>query len=363
MNESLKRYKRQMTLPEFGPDGQDRLLKAGILCVGAGGLGAPALLYLAAAGVGRIGIIDRDRVDESNLQRQILFATRDIGQPKVKAAAERLTSLNPGIRIETYDEELDARSASRLFPLYDIILDGTDNFETKFLINDAALKFGKPWIYGAIQGFDGQVSVFNHAGGACYRCFQPATPKSRIMNCAEAGVIGAIAGLVGTAQAMQAIQMIVGHDSFAPLSSKLWLLDARTMQVQTLSLKKNENCPACAAAPEDISLSYVHSSCFNGAEISVASLKERGECLLMDVREPDEWERGSIEGALLWPLSRLMKGEMPDLQKDAKIVLYCQKGARSLQALYLMQEQGFTQAASLSGGYEAYQVAIRSFSP
>jgi molybdopterin/thiamine biosynthesis adenylyltransferase len=181
----MNRYDRQIRLPEIGREGQDKLLKASVLCVGAGGLGSPALLYLAAAGVGRIGIIDFDRVDESNLQRQVLFDTEAVGKPKALEAARRLKALNPTIQIESYDEELNAENAARLFPQYDVIIDGTDNFETKFLINDAAVKFGKPWIYGAIQGFDGQASVFNFKGGTCYRCLYPEKPKGRIMNCAE----------------------------------------------------------------------------------------------------------------------------------------------------------------------------------
>lgn len=339
----------------MGEEGQEKLRNASVLCVGAGGLGSPALLYLAAAGVGRIGIVDFDRVDESNLQRQILFSTEMIGRSKTREAARKLEELNPSILIEGYDEALNAESAARLFPAYDIIIDGSDNFETKFLINDAAVKFGKPWVYGSILGFDGQAGVFNHDGGPCYRCLQPAKPKSRIMNCADAGVIGAVAGMIGVTQALQAIQMIVGHESFAPLSGKLWLLDTRTMETRTLSLKKNAHCPACSLKPENIVLRYDAPVCEIVPEISVPQLKKKSGYVLIDVREHEEWRRGNIHGAVLWPLSRIVAGDMPAEQKDREIIVHCQMGGRSLQAARFMKEHGFTNVSSLSGGYEAWQ--------
>lgn len=349
-----QRYDRQMRLPEIGPEGQGRLLNASVLCVGAGGLGAPALLYLAAAGVGRIGIIDFDRVDETNLQRQVLFSTDMVGQPKAQEAAQRVRQLNPDIQVEYYDAELDVESASRLFPIYDVILDGTDNFETKFLINDAAVKFGKPWIYGAIQGFDGQVSVFNDRGGPCYRCFQPEKPRAAVMNCAEGGVIGAIAGIIGVTQALQAIQLITRHENFDPLVGKLWTLDARTMQSKKLSLRKNAHCQTCNKAPAHIVLAYASPVCQAVEEISASRLKENNSYSLIDVRENDEWLRGHIEGAVLWPLSKLLAGDIPQISKNAEIVLYCQKGARSLQAAHLLKQNGFTRVRSLAGGYSAW---------
>lgn len=349
-----QRYARQMKLPEIGSEGQNRLLNASVLCVGAGGLGSPALLYLAAAGVGRIGIIDFDRVDETNLQRQVLFSTDMVGQPKAQEAARRIKQLNPDIQVEYYDAELDVESASRLFPIYDVILDGTDNFETKFLINDAAVKFGKPWIYGAIQGFDGQVSVFNDRGGPCYRCFQPEKPRAAVMNCAEAGVIGAIAGIIGVTQALQAIQIITRHQSFDPLVGKLWTLDARTMQTKKLSLRRNAYCSACSQDPEHIVLEYVPFVCDVIMEISASQLKGNNSCSLIDVRENEEWLRGHIEGATLWSLSKLMAGDIPHIPKSAEIVLYCQKGVRSLQAARVLKQNGFTSVMSLTGGYSCW---------
>lgn len=350
----MQRYSRQMQLPEIGAEGQDRLLQASVLCVGAGGLGSPALLYLAAAGVGRIGIIDFDRIDESNLQRQVLFSADMVGQSKAKEAARRISQLNPDIRVEYHEAELDADAASRLFPAYDIILDGTDNFEAKFLINDAAIKFAKPWIYGAVQGFDGQVGVFNDRGGPCYRCFQPEKPRAAVMNCAQAGVIGAIAGIIGVTQALQAVQLITRHENFDPLAGKLWILDARSMQTKKLSLRKKVDCPACGCDPDRIVLTYAPPACAAIAEITASRLRENNGCSLIDVREDDEWLRGYIEGAVLWPLSKLLAGDIPHISKDAEIVLYCQRGARSLQAARILQNNGFSRVASLAGGYAGW---------
>ena len=355
MSENVGRYSRQTCLPEIGEEGQHKLRRASVLCIGAGGLGAPLLLYLAAAGVGRIGIVDFDRIDESNLQRQILFSTPTIGRSKAREAAEKLGQLNPAIRIDCHEEELDAGSAARLFPEYDIIVDGTDNFASKFLINDAAVKFGKPLVYGTIQGFDGQASVFNYRGGPCYRCLQPEMPKSPVMNCAQAGVIGAVAGLVGVTQALQTIQLIVGHDSFEILSGKIWLVDTRTMLTRTLSLKKNPHCPVCSIPREHITLRYTSMACDAIAQISAVQLGQMSGYTLIDVRESDEWRKGHVTGAVSWPLSQMSQGKMPDAHKDDRIIVMCQKGARSLHAARLMKEYGFTDVTSLSGGYDSWQ--------
>lgn len=358
MNQS--RYSRQISLPEMGAAGQQKLAAASILCIGAGGLGCPALLYLATAGLGRIGIVDFDLVAESNLQRQILFSAERVGQPKTNEAAKRLKNLNPDIQIDVYDEALTTENAAPLFSVYDLVLDGTDNFETKFLINEAAVKLGKPWIYGAIQGFDGQVSVFNGplqtgARGPCYRCLYPEKPKARILNCAEAGVMGAVAGIIGVTQSLQAIQLIVGHARFSPLIGKLWMLDTRTMATKILNLEKRSDCPVCSRSPEEIAFSsYDFSACQIIREITVDQLKQIKDPLLIDVREQEEWDRGHIEGARLWPLSRLMKEDLPNLSKDVEMILYCQKGLRSLQAARTLKARGFLNVTSLSGGFEAW---------
>lgn len=351
---NMGRYKRQICLPEIGEAGQKKLLASSVLCIGAGGLGSPALLYLAAAGIGRIGIIDFDRIDESNLQRQVLFSTETLGNAKAKTAAEKLKALNPSIQIEHHDRELDVDSAEELFPSYDIILDGTDNFETKFLINDAAVKFGKPWVYGAIQGFDGQASVFNYEGGPCYRCLQSETPSSHVMNCAENGVIGAVAGIIGVTQALQAIQILIRHPDFEPLVGKIWVLDTRTMQSRILNLKKNPGCAVCAADKHSITLHYTPVACDVIPEISVSFLAKKNDYTLIDVREEGEWQQGHIEGAILWPLSKIKSGVLPDLQKSHDLILLCQRGIRSQQAARLLKKRGFSNVSSLAGGYEAW---------
>lgn len=351
---NMGRYKRQICLPEIGEAGQKKLLASSVLCVGAGGLGSPALLYLAAAGIGRIGIIDFDRIDESNLQRQVLFSTETLGKAKAKTAAEKLKILNPSIQIEHHDRELDVDSAEELFPSYDIILDGTDNFATKFLINDAAVKFGKPWVYGAIQGFDGQASVFNYEGGPCYRCLQNEAPHSQVMSCAENGVIGAVAGIIGVTQALQAIQILIRPPDFKPLAGKIWVLDTRTMQTRILNLRKNPACTVCATDKNSITLQYTPVACNRIPEISVSFLAKKNDYTLIDVREEGEWQQGHIEGAVLWPLSKIKTGIFPDLQKNQDLILLCQRGIRSQQAARLLKNRGFSNVSSLAGGYEAW---------
>lgn len=348
------RYQRQTILPEIGPAGQQKISKASVLCIGAGGLGCPALLYLSASGIGRIGVVDFDVVDETNLQRQVLFTVEDVGQNKAAAARQRLKTLNPDIDIEAYDEELTDQNAEELFAQYDLIIDGTDNFAAKFLINDAAIKTGKPFIYGSILGFDGQVAVFNHNDGPCYRCLFPEAPKAHIPNCAEAGVIGAVAGLVGTTQAMEAIKIIVGHESFKPLGGKLWTIDMRSMENRLLSLSKNENCSVCSKNKEEIALQYSSSVCEVVSEITVDQARAEGAPLFVDVREHDEWSAGHIEGAQHEALSALINGQVPNVPKDRNVILYCQKGMRSLQAAQILKEQGYINIRSMTGGYEAW---------
>jgi len=352
----MNRYARQTVLPEIGEEGQKKLLSARVLCVGAGGLGSPALLYLAAAGIGYIGIIDFDVVEETNLQRQILFSTHALGEPKAAQAKERLQGLNPDITITAYEEELSADNAPDLFEQYDIILDGTDNFAAKFLINDAAVKYQKPWVYGAIQGFRGQASVFDAQNGPCYRCLYPEPPNTPIANCAAAGVIGAVAGMIGLTQALQVIQLITGDASFEPLTGKLWTLDTKTMQTRLLNLPKNLDCPVCSKKEQDIILSYSFPVCGFVPELTPEQMRAKTQenHILIDVREREEWEQGNIDGAQHWPLSQIIEGHMPALPKETPIILHCQKGIRSLQAATLLQARGFKDVYSMSGGYEAW---------
>ncbi len=349
-----QRYQRQTILPEIGDLGQEKISAASVLCVGAGGLGCPALLYLAAAGVGRIGIVDFDAVDETNLQRQVLFTTDQIGRNKAQAAAERLRALNPHIELQEHPEELNNHNAEALFEDYDIVIDGTDNFATKFLINDTAVKTGTPFIYGSILGFDGQLAVFNHNGGPCYRCLFPGAPKGQIPNCAEAGIIGAVAGIIGTSQAMEALKIIVAHESFSPLSGKLWVIDMHSMANKTLSLPKNHNCPTCSKTSKDIALHYSSPICSPIAEISCAQARKNKAALVIDVREREEWAADHIENAQHFALSRLMQGHTPDIPTDQDIILYCQKGVRSMQAAQILQNQGYSNLSNMTGGYEAW---------
>lgn len=352
-----ERYSRQIMLSEIGEEGQRKLGIARVLCIGAGGLGSPALLYLAGAGVGTIGIVDFDRVDVSNLQRQILFTEGDQGKPKADAAKARLLALNPGLEIHAYPEELTDRNALSLFSRYDIIIDGTDNFPAKFLINDVAVKLGKPVVYGAIQGFDGQVSVFGTKDGPCYRCLHPIEPKSAIMNCAESGVIGAVAGLTGTVQALEVIKMITGHDSFSPLAGKLWLCDARMMDTRIISIPKRPDCPVCSKSPEQITPRYASPLCgaFIVQEITCDD-EALADAFFIDVREREEWEGGHIAGAHHLPLSDLQNNPslFEHLQGPSCCILYCQKGGRSRMAAELLRAAGFSGIYSLSGGYETW---------
>ncbi|MFH1157329.1 MAG: HesA/MoeB/ThiF family protein [Pseudomonadota bacterium] len=246
MTEHKTRYSRQTLLPEIGDAGQERLAAARVLVVGAGGLGCPVLQYLAGAGIGTIGIIDPDTVDISNLQRQTLYKTEDAGSLKASLAKERLLQLNPGITMNAYPEELTDKNAPELFSGYDVIVDATDNFAAKFLIGDTAVKTGKPVVYGSVQGFDGQVSVFDAARGPCYRCLHPRLPTAPLPNRSEARVIGAMAGIVGSVQAMEAIKLVVNDSSFHPLIGKLWMVNALTMETNVISIPKRRNCPACS---------------------------------------------------------------------------------------------------------------------
>lgn len=348
------RYARQTILPEIGITGQEKISRASILCIGAGGLGCPALLYLAAAGIGRIGIVDFDMIDETNLHRQILFTMSDIGRNKAIAAKERLHAINPSIIIESHPIQLSKKNAERLFADYDLIIDGTDNFSAKFLINDVAVKCGKPFIYGSVLGFEGQVSVFGTPDGPCYRCLFPEAPKSHIPNCAEAGVIGAVAGVIGTAQAIEAIKIIAKNKNLTPLSGKLWTLDTRTMSNRLLSLAKNPDCPLCSQRKEDIMIKTTPLFCAPVAEITPEETRQNKTAILIDVREQDEWDAGHIDTAKLVPLSGLAQGQMPDLPKDCEIIIHCQRGKRGVQAAQILKENGYTNVSNMCGGYEAW---------
>lgn len=349
-----ERYRRQIILPELGPAGQAAIRRGSVLVVGAGGLGCPASLYLAAAGVGRIGLIDPDRIDESNLQRQVLFDTASTGELKVDAAARRLRSLNPDVEVVAIPRVLDAVNALELFEEYDVIVDGTDNFATKFLINDAAVRTRKPVVYGSILGFEGQAAVFDSRHGACYRCLYPHPPQGHVPNCAEAGVLGALAGMIGSLQAMEAIKLLAEQagKELHPLRNAILMLDARDMTSFRLTLKRDPSCPACSR-PDDIQLESSDLAC--SSDVAMVNASEcTAESHFIDCREHDEWRQGHIQGAINIPLSKLLDGHWPELDTTREWIVYCQSGIRSQQAAALLAEHGFTGLRQMSGGLEAW---------
>ncbi|MEK6705967.1 MAG: HesA/MoeB/ThiF family protein [Bdellovibrionota bacterium] len=357
----LNRYLRQTALPEIGKAGQLRLKNSKVLIVGVGGLGCTSSLYLAAAGVGHLGLIDPDKVDESNLQRQVLFKMSDIGRPKVMAARERLNEFNPDITIKTYDFTLTEKNILEVFHDFDLILDGTDNFQAKYLINDAAARIGLPVVYGSISGFEAQISVFWKNHGPCYRCIYPEPPKSLIMSCAEAGVLGAVAGLAGTIQALEAVKLILSGDStLQALVGKLMIIDTASMNIKSYDVPKRTDCPICSVGQESITIKAIPpqeccatTQAINLDQISAADIKDpstRSSFILIDVREQAEWETGHIPGALNVPLSQIEKGLAPVLNKSQQILLYCQKGIRSQHALTALRKLGFLNLKQLRSG-------------
>jgi len=364
-NEEFQRYSRHLIMPEVGVEGQQRLKAARVLCIGAGGLGAPASLYLAAAGVGTIGLIDFDVVDASNLQRQILFSIHDVGRPKVEAARDRLQGINPSATIVTHETALKSSNALELFADYDVIVDGADNFPTRYLVNDACVLLGKPNAYGSIFRFDGQASVFATKGGPCYRCLYPEPPPPGLVpSCAEGGVLGVLPGIIGTIQATEAIKLIVGAGD--SLIGRLLLFDALRMTFRTLKLKRDPECPVCGDHPTVKALIDYEQFCgitppsTNGGkeefETTVEALKARLDrndpVWLLDVREKNEYEICRIPGATLIPLGELPRrlAELPQGADAPDIVVHCKMGARSAKAVDLLREKGFKRVQNLKGG-------------
>ena len=365
-DEEVRRYIRQIILPGIGPAGQEKLRDAAVLIVGVGGLGSPVSLYLAAAGIGRIGLVDHDSVSLSNLQRQVIHSTEEIGRPKVESAAKRLSALNPKIEIETYAEPFTSSSAERIGRGYDLIVDGTDNFPARYLINDLSLKLQIPFVYGAIFRMEGQVSVFPGEGGPCYRCLFPEPPPpERVLTCEEAGVLGVVPGTIGTIQATEAIKMILGIGT--PLAGRLLVYDALTMRFETIAISQDPDCPACTVPPEKIELTDYHGFCGvptegpglpEEARISPLELKgliDAGERIrLIDVRQPSEWEISHIEGTELVPHDRLAEW-MKDSDRGERIVAICKSGERSALVVSLLREAGFERAMNLEGGIDRWR--------
>ncbi len=353
------RYLRQKSLREVGQEGQDRLSNARVLVVGLGGLGSPVSMYLAAAGVGTLGLIDADRVDVSNLQRQIVFETADQGRHKAEVAAERLSLLNPEVQINFWNETLSSRNAVELLSLFDLVIDCTDSFEAKFLINDAAYKLGKPWVYAAANQFDGHVAWFSSRHQEpCYRCLIPRPPKARIRSCSETGVLGPWVGTVGSLQAHLAICGIVsGFDSKHPLflsSGELILLDGKgAISTRSMKVPKNQNCLICSQQSEDVELDVLELGTF--CESTSAQLELEPDDLklfngsFVDVRTHAEFSHRRIAGSLSFPLEELLKGSSVNLIEREKLVVYCSSGVRSLEAVRFLRDQGIN-ARSLKGG-------------
>jgi adenylyltransferase/sulfurtransferase len=360
--DEIQRYSRHLIMPEVGMDGQLKLARAKVLMIGAGGLGAPLGLYLAAAGVGRLGVLDFDTVDSTNLQRQVTFSTADVGRPKAVAAQERLAGINPTIRIDTYRTRLTSENALDLFREYDIIVDGTDNFPTRFLVNDACVLLGKPNVYGSIFRFEGQATIFGAPGGPCYRCLYPEPPPPGLVpSCAE----GVLPGIVGSIQAMETIKLILGIGE--PLIGRLLLFDALAMRFRELRLRKNPNCAVCGEHPTINKLIDYEEFCgIRGEEapimttgipeITPTDLKsrlDRGDDLfILDVRERHERQICNIEGLLI-PLGDLPR-RMGELDKSREIVAYCRSGRRSADAVEFLNQNGFPKVLNLKGGILAW---------
>ncbi len=360
----MLRYSRHLLLPEVGVSGQRKLKAARVLTVGAGGLGSPLSLYLAAAGVGTIGIVDFDVVDLTNLQRQIVHGTSTLGRSKLDSAEERLTDLNPNVRIERHETRLTSQNALEILGEYDIVVDGTDNFPTRYLVNDACVLLGKPNVYGSIFRFEGQASLFYAVKGPCYRClYSEPPPPGLVPSCAEGGVLGVLPGIIGSIQALETIKWIIGAGS--SLLGRLVLFDALKLRFRELELRKDPACPLCGINPSIHELIDYEAFCgigaepaYNGPEITADELRlemseKAGDLVLIDVREPHEWDIVHIEGARLIPLNQLPE-RLAELDGHAEIVTHCHHGARSMKALEILKGAGFGKVRSLAGGIDAW---------
>jgi len=368
-SEELQRYARHLILPEVGVEGQRKLRDARVLIVGVGGLGSPAALYLAAAGVGTLGLVDFDVVEYSNLQRQVLHGTSAVGKPKLASAATRLRDVNPHVELVHHEAHLTSQNALEILSGYDVILDGSDNFPTRYLVNDACALLGKPDVYGSIFRFDGQASVFWAARGPCYRClYREPPPPELVPSCAEGGVLGVLPGIIGSIQALEAIKLILGAGE--TLVGRLLLLDALRMKFREMVLEKDPDCPLCGARPSIRGLIDYEAFCGVGAAVApaVQELEVRPGALhaelargrkmqLVDVREPFEWKIGHIEGSVLIPLGEL-PSRLEELDRRVPVVAICHTGRRSLDAARFLRSRGFGDARSLNGGVADWAVEV-----
>ena len=374
-NEEILRYSRHLIMPEVGMDGQLKLKKAKVLLIGTGGLGAPLGLYLAAAGVGKLGLVDFDVVDFTNLQRQVTFGTSDVGKPKSVAARARLSNLNPDIEVEAFETKLTSENALELFKDFDIIVDGTDNFPTRYLVNDACVLLGKPNVYGSIFRFEGQITIFGMPQGPCYRCLYPEPPPPGLVpSCAEGGVLGVLPGIVGSVQAMETIKLILG--SGRNLTGRLLLFDALEMEFREFKLRKNPNCPICGEHRTiDKLIDYYEFCGVRGEEAPAPDLKvpeitpkelkarqDRGdELFVLDVREPHEYQICNLKGHLI-PLGELPR-RVHELDSSVEIVAHCRSGKRSAEAVDFLRKAGFRKVLNLKGGILAWSDEVDASIP
>jgi adenylyltransferase/sulfurtransferase len=362
--DEVRRYSRHLIIPDVGMDGQKRLKNSKVLCVGAGGLGSPALMYLAAAGVGTLGIVEFDTVDESNLQRQIIHGQSDVGRSKAESARDSVKEINPYVDVILHEERLDVDNVKEIFAQYDLILDGTDNFATRYLVNDAAVLLGKPYVWGSIYRFDGQASVFWAEHGPCYRCLYPeAPPPGMVPSCAEGGVLGVLCASIGSIQVNEAIKLLAGIGE--PLVGRLMIYDALEMTYRQVKVRKDPNCALCGENPTVTDLIDYEAFCgvvseeaqaaAVGNTISPKQLKqwqdEDEDIFLIDVREPAEYEIVSIPGAMLIPKNEFLLGNaLEKMPQDKKIVLHCKTGVRSAEVLAVLHAAGFSDAVHVGGG-------------
>jgi len=379
--DEVRRYSRHLIIPDVGMTGQKRLKNARVLCIGAGGLGSPALMYLAAAGVGTLGIVEFDTVDESNLQRQIIHGQSDIGRSKAESARDSIKEINPYVDVVIHDERLDSSNVLPLFAQYDLIVDGTDNFATRYLVNDACVLLGKPYVWGSIYRFDGQASVFWAEHGPCYRCLYPEPPPpGMVPSCAEGGVLGVLCASIGSIQVTEAIKLLTGIGD--PLLGRLKVYDALEMDYREVRIRKDPNCAVCgpnATVTELIDydafcgvISDAAAEAARDSTISVHELKEmldaraRGErdFVLIDVREPIEWEIATIEGAEFIPKGEFLDGSaLEKLPQDKQIVLHCKVGGRSAEVLAVLHGAGFSDAIHVGGGINAWSLQVDPETP
>ncbi len=371
-HDEIRRYSRHLIMPEVGIQGQRKLKQASVLLIGTGGLGSPLSLYLTAAGIGRLGLVDYDVVDETNLQRQVIHYTSDVGKPKLESAAAKLSDINPYIVIEKHNTPLTSENALEIMRNYDVIIDGTDNFPTRYLVNDACVLLGKPNVYGSVFRFEGQLSVFYAKEGPCYRCLFPEPPPPGLVpSCAEGGVLGILPGTIGTLQATEAIKLILGVGQ--PMIGRMLLYDALSMTFDTIRLRKNPNCPVCGEHPTITELIDYEEFCGVPAHdrsdykeknaqhqvrsINVHDLKARMEAgakvVILDVREPHEWEISAIEGSLRIPKGQVV-ARAAEIPRDVEVVVQCKSGIRSRDAILMLRELGFTNLVNLVGGINAW---------